>query len=77
MTAAVTSKTRSYKARPNAAQVVGAVADALILMAVLVFSALAIVVIALGAPLILGISAMTGAFAPKRAHGRWREAHAA
>lgn len=77
MTTAVSSETRSHKARPNAARAIGAVADAVVLIAVLVFSALAIVVIALGAPLVLGISAFAGAFAPKRVHGRWREAHAA
>lgn len=54
----------------------GAIADAVILVFVLLFSALAITLIALGAPIVLGVSAIAGAFGTKRARGRWREAHA-
>jgi hypothetical protein len=71
---------RSKSAAKNAGRVFGAVADAMILTAVLLFSAITVIVIALGAPLVLGVSAIAGAFpriwsGAKRARGGWREAH--
>lgn len=77
MNAAVKPETRNDNSRRNPARVAGAIVDAIILVAVLLFSAIAISVIALGAPLVLGVSAIAGAVAPKRMRGRWREAHAA
>lgn len=54
----------------------GAAADALILITVLVFSAVAIVLLAIAAPLALAVSAMAGVFAPKHDRWGWRVAQA-
>lgn len=67
-------------AAKSAKRILGAVADAMILIAVLLFSAMTVIVIALGAPLVLAVSAIAGAFpriwsGAKRARGGWRMAH--
>ncbi|MEZ5897714.1 MAG: hypothetical protein R3C40_11425 [Parvularculaceae bacterium] len=53
----------------------GRLIDAVLFLAVLVFSAAALVVVAIAAPLALAISAVAGVFA-KDGHARgWRAAH--
>ncbi len=70
------SEKRQAQRSKSAGRIVGAVIDGVILMAVLLFSAITVIVIALGAPLVLAVSAVTGAFVPKRVRGHWRVAHA-
>lgn len=60
----------------GAGRILSALADALVFFAVLVFSALAVIVIALAAPLAIALSALAGAFSPRHRPRRWRDAHA-
>lgn len=60
----------------GAGRVISALADALVFFAVLVFSALAVIVIALAAPLAIALSALAGVLSPGHRARRWRDAHA-
>ncbi|MEX0643974.1 MAG: hypothetical protein WD076_01590 [Parvularculaceae bacterium] len=54
-----------------------AASDAVMLLCVLVFSALAIMIIAVVAPIVLAVSAVLGAVVPPKDPGQWRKTQAA
>jgi hypothetical protein len=64
------------KLRGSAGWTASALWDALVFLAVLLFSAFAIIFIAVAAPLAITVSAIAGAFSPAGRPRRWRDAHA-
>jgi hypothetical protein len=77
VTATKETRVVAFKHRNKGANsALGALWDLLVFFAVLACSAVAIIVIALGAPLAIAVSAVAGALSPKREPRRWRNAHA-